>query len=277
MVNSEVEEAYTGHSLVTVFGRRERDRRPLRGAQREAVQGHLRRAVRLLDDHADDDVRGEPQLRGRSRSWAGCGSSPASSPSATCRPSSSTPASSPSRCARSPRWRPCSSPAWPAPSGSSNCWTPRSRRPRRRLDTAAAGIREGRVEFEHVAFSYTPERELIRDLSLVADPGHTVAIVGPTGAGKTTLVNLVMRFYEVGRRPDHDRRDRHPRSHPRPAARAHRHGPPGHLAVQGLAAGEHPLRPPRRDRRGGHRGRPRHPRGRLRAPAAGRLRHGRGR
>ncbi|MGO2825710.1 MAG: ABC transporter ATP-binding protein, partial [Brachybacterium alimentarium] len=50
---------------------------------------------------------------------------------------------------------------------------------------------------EHVRFSYTPERELIRDLSLVADPGHTVAIVGPTGAGKTTLVNLVMRFYEV--------------------------------------------------------------------------------
>ncbi|WP_422115659.1 ABC transporter ATP-binding protein [Brachybacterium sp. UNK5269] len=69
--------------------------------------------------------------------------------------------------------------------------------PETTLDTAAAGIREGRVEFEHVRFSYTPERELIRDLSLVADPGHTVAIVGPTGAGKTTLVNLVMRFYEV--------------------------------------------------------------------------------
>ncbi|MEY8656911.1 ABC transporter ATP-binding protein [Brachybacterium paraconglomeratum] len=64
--------------------------------------------------------------------------------------------------------------------------------------SAAAGIREGRVEFEHVRFSYSPDRELIRDLSLVADPGHTVAIVGPTGAGKTTLVNLVMRFYEVG-------------------------------------------------------------------------------
>jgi ATP-binding cassette subfamily B protein len=86
----------------------------------------------------------------------------------------------------------------------------------------------GRVEFEHVAFSYEEEsrtpkggdpleppdkrssrkgddpleppkerRSLIADLSLVADPGHTVAIVGPTGAGKTTLVNLVMRFYEL--------------------------------------------------------------------------------
>jgi ATP-binding cassette subfamily B protein len=53
----------------------------------------------------------------------------------------------------------------------------------------------GRVEFEHVSFSYHPERPLITDLSLVAEPGRTVAIVGPTGAGKTTLVNLIMRFY----------------------------------------------------------------------------------
>ena len=56
---------------------------------------------------------------------------------------------------------------------------------------------EGRVEFDHVSFSYNPERELIKDLSFVADPGTTVAIVGPTGAGKTTLVNLIMRFYEL--------------------------------------------------------------------------------
>src|SRR5690606_14781056 len=55
----------------------------------------------------------------------------------------------------------------------------------------------GEVRFEGVSFSYDPERELIRDLSLVAQPGQTVAIVGPTGAGKTTLVNLVMRYYEV--------------------------------------------------------------------------------
>ncbi len=55
----------------------------------------------------------------------------------------------------------------------------------------------GEVRFSHVAFSYTPERELITDLSLVARPGETVAIVGPTGAGKTTLVNLLMRFYDV--------------------------------------------------------------------------------
>ncbi len=55
----------------------------------------------------------------------------------------------------------------------------------------------GRVEFEHVQFSYDPDNPLIEDLSLVAEPGETVAIVGPTGAGKTTLVNLIMRFYEL--------------------------------------------------------------------------------
>jgi ATP-binding cassette subfamily B protein len=55
----------------------------------------------------------------------------------------------------------------------------------------------GRVAFERVSFSYDAEKPLIADLSLVAEPGHTVAIVGPTGAGKTTLVNLVMRFYEL--------------------------------------------------------------------------------
>ncbi len=55
----------------------------------------------------------------------------------------------------------------------------------------------GRIEFDHVTFSYSPDTELIKDLSLVAQPGETIAIVGPTGAGKTTLVNLIMRFYEL--------------------------------------------------------------------------------
>ncbi|KIF70015.1 multidrug ABC transporter ATP-binding protein [Streptomyces sp. AcH 505] len=56
---------------------------------------------------------------------------------------------------------------------------------------------QGRVALEHVAFRYDPEKPLIEDLSLSVEPGQTVAIVGPTGAGKTTLVNLLMRFYEV--------------------------------------------------------------------------------
>ena len=54
-----------------------------------------------------------------------------------------------------------------------------------------------------MSFSYSPEHPLIEDLDLAVRPGQTVAIVGPTGAGKTTLVNLIMRFYELNARPDH--------------------------------------------------------------------------
>jgi ATP-binding cassette subfamily B multidrug efflux pump len=60
---------------------------------------------------------------------------------------------------------------------------------------AVAG--RGEVRFEHVSFRYEPDQPLIEDLSLVAEPGRTVAIVGPTGAGKTTLVNLLLRFYDI--------------------------------------------------------------------------------
>lgn len=56
---------------------------------------------------------------------------------------------------------------------------------------------DGHVDFKEVTFSYTEDKKLIEDLSFTAEPGNTVAIVGPTGAGKTTLVNLVMRFYEL--------------------------------------------------------------------------------
>jgi ATP-binding cassette subfamily B protein len=56
---------------------------------------------------------------------------------------------------------------------------------------------EGRVAFENISFRYVPDKPLIEELSLKVEPGQTVAIVGPTGAGKTTLVNLLMRFYDV--------------------------------------------------------------------------------
>jgi ATP-binding cassette, subfamily B, multidrug efflux pump len=62
---------------------------------------------------------------------------------------------------------------------------------------ARPGVVRGQVEFESISFRYTPDRPLIEDLSLSIAPGQTVAIVGPTGAGKTTLVNLLMRFYEI--------------------------------------------------------------------------------
>ncbi|HWH26578.1 MAG TPA: ABC transporter ATP-binding protein [Pseudolysinimonas sp.] len=65
------------------------------------------------------------------------------------------------------------------------------------VDAVAPTATTGRLVFENVSFRYDPETPLIDDLSLVAEPGSTVAIVGPTGAGKTTLVNLVMRFYEL--------------------------------------------------------------------------------
>ncbi|WP_280462903.1 ABC transporter ATP-binding protein [Nocardia carnea] len=61
----------------------------------------------------------------------------------------------------------------------------------------AAPPERGRVEFADVSFRYEPQTPVIDDLSLVAEPGHVVAIVGPTGAGKTTLVNLLLRFYEL--------------------------------------------------------------------------------
>jgi ATP-binding cassette subfamily B protein len=60
-----------------------------------------------------------------------------------------------------------------------------------------AGARHGRVVFENVSFRYDEDQPLIVDLSLTVEPGQQVAIVGPTGAGKTTLVNLIMRFYEL--------------------------------------------------------------------------------
>ncbi|GAA0961032.1 ABC transporter ATP-binding protein [Actinocorallia libanotica] len=69
-------------------------------------------------------------------------------------------------------------------------------RPVGREPAVPGGGRGGRVVFSGVSFGYEPGRRLLEDVSLVAEPGRTVAVVGPTGAGKTTLVNLLMRFYE---------------------------------------------------------------------------------
>ncbi len=64
-------------------------------------------------------------------------------------------------------------------------------------ESVALGVAEGNVALEHVYFSYTAEKKLIEDLSIAALPGQRVAIVGRTGSGKTTLINLLMRFYDV--------------------------------------------------------------------------------
>ena len=63
--------------------------------------------------------------------------------------------------------------------------------------TETLGEIEGRVEFKNVSFRYTEDKPLIENMNLLVEPGQTVAIVGPTGAGKTTIVNLLMRFYEI--------------------------------------------------------------------------------
>ncbi len=135
------------------------------------------------------------------------------------------------------------------------------------------GEAQGAVTLEDVSFRYEPDKPLIENLSLVADPGQTIAIVGPTGAGKTTLVNLLMRFYEIDGGRILGRRHRHPRHAPRQPAPDVRHGPAGHVAVQRHDPREHRLRPRGRHRGGdpgGCGGGPRRP---LRPHAARRLRH----
>jgi ATP-binding cassette subfamily B protein len=58
---------------------------------------------------------------------------------------------------------------------------------------------QGNIEFEHINFGYTPEKTIINDFNLSIKKGQKVAIVGPTGAGKSTLVNLLMRYYEINK------------------------------------------------------------------------------
>ena len=102
----------------------------------------------------------------------------------------------------------------------------------------------------------------MQDMNIKVEPGQTIAIVGPTGAGKTTLVNLLMRFYEISGGAILDRRRRHEGHEARRAAQDVRHGPPGHLALQRHDPREHRLRPRGGDRRGrgrGGQGRPRRP------------------
>ena len=66
-----------------------------------------------------------------------------------------------------------------------------------KVDAQIPEKRPGHVEFDHVKFGYTPDKTIIHDFSCEAQPGQTIAIVGPTGAGKTTLIKLLQRFYDV--------------------------------------------------------------------------------
>ena len=89
---------------------------------------------------------------------------------------------------------------WQQPSGCSPCWTARGTADL--PDAEVLSDVKGKVEAEHVSFGYLPGRTILHDLNLKAEPGQTVAIVGHTGAGKTTIINLLMRFLRCRRGGD---------------------------------------------------------------------------
>ena len=70
-------------------------------------------------------------------------------------------------------------------------------------------ITDGRVEFDDVHFGYRPDEPVLRGMSFVAEPGKMTALVGPSGGGKSTILNLILRFYEANSGVDHDRRTEH--------------------------------------------------------------------
>ena len=88
---------------------------------------------------------------------------------------------------------------------------------------------KGAVELKNVSFSYVPEQKLIRDFNLTVKPGQRVAIVGPTGCGKTTVINLLMRFYDVNK-CDRSGRHRHPQYDKSQPAKQYRYGASGDMA-----------------------------------------------
>ncbi len=194
--------------------------------------------------------------------------------SATSSPSSSTRASSRSRSSRPRASSMSSSRRSRRRSACSSCSTSPRRSPTRPQPIALPRRTRAPSPSRTSRSATSPERPLIDGLSLDVEAGRTVAIVGPTGAGKTTLVNLLMRFYELdGGRITIDGIDTRAMTRD-DLRRVVRDGPPGHVAVPRHDPREHRLRPARRDRgrdRRRGRGGPRRP---LRAHAARRLRHG---
>ena len=114
---------------------------------------------------------------------------------------------------------------------------------------------KGRVDFDHVDFDYVEDVPVLRDINLHVQPGETVALVGQTGAGKTTITALILRFYDVTKGRIHIDGIDLQADQPRLADAAHGRGAAGRLPVLRHGEGEHPLRPPGRDGRRGDRGR----------------------
>ena len=108
-----------------------------------------------------------------------------------------------------------------------------------RPDAADMPPGDGRVRYEHVSFEYAPGRPVLQDIDLELEPGRTVALIGHTGSGKTTLATLVPRFYDATRGPDHDRRRRRPRREAPVAAPRDRDRLAGSLPLLGHGPREH--------------------------------------
>ncbi len=107
----------------------------------------------------------------------------------------------------------------------------------------------GQIEFEHVTFSYQAEYPVLRDVSLRIEPGHVAALVGPTGAGKTTIISLIPRFYDPDFGGDPHRRHRYPALPHAVAAPADQLCVAGNAAVSRADLEQHRVRETRRQPR----------------------------
>ena len=193
-LNAHIEETFSGHALVTVFGRRAEVERTFAEQNDELYQASFKAPVRQRPDHAGRDVPREPDLR-RDRRRRGLrvthGTLTLGEVQAFIQYSRQftqplTAVASMINLLQS---------GVASAERVFELLDADEQVPDSTAEVPTAG--RGEVRFEHVSFAYDPAEPLIEDLSLVASPGQTVAIVGPTGAGKTTLVNLVMRFYEL--------------------------------------------------------------------------------
>ena len=112
----------------------------------------------------------------------------------------------------------------------------------------------GHLRFDNVFFHYDPAREILKGISFDVPPGQTVAIVGPSGAGKVDDFAADLPLLRTVLGADHDRRPGHRRRDAEFAARRDRHGAAGYGALQRYDRLQYPLRPRRRERRRGERG-----------------------
>ena len=216
--------------------------------QRRALRGQLRRPVHVGHDPAGDDVLRQHPLRPdrRGRRAADLERRDLGRRRAGVHPVLPPVLEAAHAAGLDDRRR--SSRASPRSSGSSSCSTPTEQSPERRRHRRPTPVR-GRVEFDDVHFSYDPDKPLIEGLDVVAEPGQTVAIVGPDRRRQDHARQPAHAVLRARRRHDHARRPRHRHDPAARAALGHRHGAAGHVAVR-----RHDPRQPRLRQPGRHRG-----------------------